>query len=169
MEDAPNEIEELSRKIETSGMPKEVREKALAEERTRVAAIRKMGEGMEAVPGIGSVIQGCLDEGATVAQAQAKVLGHVQANLDKVGHRNARAEDEAESPDVPVLVPAPGKEAVSEDDGLPPEDEELKAEWRALGKEGRAEFLGDFETFRAYTLAKAEGRFDRLAIPKVES
>ena len=137
----------------------EARTKAIGEERQRVAAVQKLGMGMDAVPGLAAIIQACIDDGTQLAEAQAKVLGHIQANLGKVGHRNARAQDEAAAPAVPVTAPPAAPAKVAAEDGDEADEETMQKAWKSDG-DLRAEFLGDFDSYKAYTQAKALGRFE---------
>lgn len=141
----------------------EAAQQAREEERARCAGIRSLAKGFTGkVPGIDAVAQAALDEGLSIAEAQAKILGHVEANLDKVAHQNARAQDEAATPEVPAAPApstAPATTVVDDGDEDATDDESLKAQWGA-DADLRADFLGDFETFAAYRRAKAEGRFE---------
>lgn len=136
----------------------EARAKAQTDERVRCAAIRLLAT--PEIPGLQAVLDKAIDDGTDIGEAQALAMGHIQANIGKVGHTQSREADEAGTPSVPAAQqPAPGPaRMVEEDETMDLEAATAKAEalWKCpkRGKAIREEF-GDKGTLAHYMLAEA--------------
>ena len=148
--------------VDVDRLRAEARDSAISEERARVSGIEALGLNMGSVPGMADLIRGCIADGVSVVEAQARVIGHMQASMAAIEHRRARAEDEATTPDVPVTSPGSDEPTRVQDEDETGE-ETLRAEWNRNAAL-RSEFMQDFETFRAYRVARSAGRFERLSM-----